>query len=86
MKENYLHPLCNDRITSYNVCYTKLLRKMYSGTNPSNLMPFDIYNIAKGNVEGDSNAAKKAFIDFGKHLGDSIATLITLFDGSYNFV
>jgi len=54
---------------------------MYSGTNPSNLMPFDIYNIAKGNVEGDSNAAKKAFIDFGKHLGDSIATLITLFDG-----
>ncbi len=55
--------------------------KKLSGTNTPDLMPFDIYNIAIGKAEGDSAAAKNAFIEFGKHLGDSLATLITLFDG-----
>ncbi len=53
----------------------------FSGTNSNDLMPFDIYKIAKGKAEGDSAAAKNAFKEFGKHLGDSLATLITLFDG-----
>ena len=44
-------------------------------------MPVDIYNIALGKLEGNSEAALNAFKEFGKHLGDSLATLITLFDG-----
>ncbi|MCF8361603.1 MAG: ROK family protein [Prolixibacteraceae bacterium] len=55
---------------------------MDKSTSPAdNLMPEDIYNIAIGEMEGDSGAAKEAFNDFGLHLGDAIATMIMLFDG-----
>ncbi len=53
----------------------------HSGVVNSETMPFDIFNIAQGNAEGNKLAAQKAFIEFGKHLGDAIATLITLYDG-----
>ncbi len=55
--------------------------KNLSGEKDKDLMPVDIYNIALGKLEGDSEAALNAFKEFGKHLGDSLATLITLFDG-----
>lgn len=44
-------------------------------------MPLDIYQIAKGEKEGDKEAALKAFDFFGRGIGDTIANLITLFDG-----
>ncbi len=43
--------------------------------------PKEIYEIAKGKLKGDKNAAKNAYIKLGKFIGDSIANMITLFDG-----
>ncbi|HAM98738.1 MAG TPA: hypothetical protein DCQ26_09000 [Marinilabiliales bacterium] len=52
-----------------------------SGENKTGLMPVDIFQIAQGKMPGDALAAKKAFEQFGSALGDSLANLITLFDG-----
>jgi glucokinase len=49
--------------------------------NTEALMPKDVYDIASGTKEGDKEAALKAFAVFGKHIGDSAANLINLFDG-----
>jgi len=49
--------------------------------NNENIMPFDIYNIAKGEKPGNKEAAKQAFFYFGRGLGDAIANLVTLLDG-----
>ncbi|MBN2236447.1 MAG: ROK family protein [Bacteroidales bacterium] len=43
--------------------------------------PFDIYKIAKGEVEGNKNAALKAFETLGIAAGNSAADAITLLDG-----
>ena len=45
------------------------------------LSPKDIYDIAKGAEEGDSASAKTVFTEFGRVLGDSLATLVNLLDG-----
>ncbi|WP_234572643.1 ROK family protein [Rhodohalobacter sp. 614A] len=45
------------------------------------LMPGDIYKIAKGDMEGDSNAAREAFHQLGMALGHSIVNTVTLIDG-----
>jgi len=45
------------------------------------LMPKDIYEIAIGRREGNKEAALKSFELFGRSLGDSIANLVTIFDG-----
>jgi glucokinase len=54
--------------------------KNQSGT-VEDLSPKEIYDIAKGNVQGDKNAAKKAFTELGEIAGDALANAITLFDG-----
>lgn len=51
-----------------------------SGDSNTDIMPFDIYQIAKGTKEGDSKAAEQAFINFGRHIGDAVSNLIMLFD------
>lgn len=51
-----------------------------AGTTEKNIMPFDIYQIAKGEKEGNAEAAIKAFNNFGLHLGDAMANLIMLYD------
>lgn len=56
--------------------YTKM-----TGEAAGNLMPADIFKIAKKELPGDSKAAEEAFYRFGLHLGDAIANLIMLFDG-----
>jgi glucokinase len=43
--------------------------------------PKQIYEIAKGKLQGDSKAAEKAFSKMGNFLGDAIANLITITDG-----
>ena len=45
------------------------------------LEPKDIYNIAEGNLEGNSEAAKEAFATLGRVAGDAMATAVTLMDG-----
>lgn len=45
------------------------------------LEPYDIFNIAEGNSEGNSEAAKESFASLGRVVGDAIATAVTLMDG-----
>lgn len=52
-----------------------------SGSEQTQLMPLDIYEIATGKKPGDKEAALEAFNIFGRGLGDIIGNLITLFDG-----
>lgn len=58
--------------------------KRYYGeltNNPNhNLEPFDIFLIADGNKEGNTEAAKKAFEQFGTIAGDTFATAVSLTD------
>lgn len=55
--------------------------KKNSGNRDEFIMPKDIYEIATGQKEGNKKAALFAFENFGTHLGDSLSTLIMLFDG-----
>lgn len=41
----------------------------------------EIFQIAKGEVAGDRDAAAKAFSELGRALGEAIATAVTMFDG-----
>jgi predicted NBD/HSP70 family sugar kinase len=45
------------------------------------LEPKDIYDIAEGSLEGNSNAAREAFATLGRVAGDAMATAATLMDG-----
>lgn len=45
------------------------------------LMPKDIYNIAKGKINGDKKAAIHSFEEYGKALGFAITNVLTLIDG-----
>lgn len=47
----------------------------------SSIMPFDIYEIARGTKEGNVEAAKKAFEQYGMNLGNSISNIVSLIDG-----
>lgn len=47
----------------------------------SKTMPKDIYNIAKGNKEGNKEAAIKAFEAYGENLGASITNIVSIIDG-----
>ena len=50
-------------------------------SNAFNLTPKDIFEIATGNQKGNSGAALMAFEKLGRCLGDSLANLLTIFDG-----
>lgn len=45
------------------------------------LEPKDIFDIAEGKLEGDAEAAKRAFETLGRVAGDAMATAVTLMDG-----
>lgn len=45
------------------------------------LEPYDIFKIAEGTLEGNSEAAKEAFASQGRVAGDAMATAVTLMDG-----
>jgi glucokinase len=64
---------------------TRAIQRVYASlaniTFNAQLMPKDIYQIAKGLKEGNSPAAKSSFIQYGKSLGSSIANVLTLIDG-----
>ena len=48
---------------------------------PNELEPKDIYEIAKGDREGDKEAALKAYEETGRALGDTVANVLTFIDG-----
>jgi glucokinase len=48
---------------------------------PNDLEPKDIYEIAKGDREGDKEAALKAYEETGRALGDTVANVLTFIDG-----
>lgn len=45
------------------------------------LEPKDIFDIAEGKLDGDAEAAKRAFETLGRVAGDAMATAVTLMDG-----
>ncbi len=53
-----------------------------AGIENADIMPFDIYKIAKGELAGNQQAAIDAFAEFGRHIGDAVANLIMLFDSN----
>ena len=52
-----------------------------SGDKDHQFEPKDIYDIAEGKIQGDAEAAKKAFAEMGEVAGDAMATAVTLTDG-----
>lgn len=64
---------------------TRAVQRVYAETAglpfDETLMPGDIYQIAKGKMDGNTDAAKQAFHQMGTALGHSIANVVTLIDG-----
>lgn len=61
----------------------RAIKRVYgelSGNPDHDLTPYDIYRIAEGELEGDHDAAVKAFETFGEITGDAFATAVTLTD------
>jgi glucokinase len=48
---------------------------------PNDLEPKDIYEIARGDKEGNKEAALKAYESTGRALGDTVANILTFTDG-----
>ncbi len=48
---------------------------------PNDLTPKDIYDIARGERDGNKQAALKAYENTGRALGDTIANVLTFIDG-----
>lgn len=62
----------------------RAIKRVYgelTGNQNHNLEPKDIYEIAKGNIYGNKNAAIQSFDRFGEVLGDIITNAVTLIDG-----
>lgn len=62
----------------------RAIQKTYaeeSGMPATDFSPKDIFDIAKGEKEGDAKAAVKAFENMGRALGEAIANLSTIIDG-----
>lgn len=47
----------------------------------TSLTPLDIGKIANGELEGNADAAKQAYDQLGRTIGDTVANLVTLLDG-----
>lgn len=64
---------------------TKAIQRVYASKAgidfSSELMPKDIFKIAKGTKTGNQSAAIEAFKQFGEALGSSISNISTLIDG-----
>lgn len=78
---NRMHPTTN----AEDVVSIRAVKRYYAKhagiTDPAELEPKDIYEIAAGQKEGNREAAKKAYHDLGRALGDTVANLLTLIDG-----
>jgi len=60
---------------------TRAVKRFYAEqTGAEDLMPEDIFYIAKGEKEGDKSAAMEAYRKMGQALGDTVANLMSLLD------
>ena len=59
----------------------KRLYGEFSGDIDHKFEPKDIFDIAEGRIQGDAEAAKKAFAGIGAAAGDAMATAASLIDG-----
>jgi len=63
----------------------RAIKRVYAGLSGQSQAtcpePKDIYDIAQGQMAGDQQAAKEAFISLGKVLGDTVANIMTFLDG-----
>jgi glucokinase len=61
----------------------RAIQRVYRETSGDNrvLTPKDIFDIAEGTAQGDSEAAKKSFAEFGEMAGEGIALVSTVLDG-----
>jgi len=76
------HSLHPEYIVEDGVAIRAVKRVYRELTNDSReLEPKDIFDIAEGKLEGDAEAAKKAFATLGEVAGDAMATAVTLMDG-----
>jgi glucokinase len=64
---------------------TRAIQRVYAEASGlsfnAGLMPRDIYQIARGEKEGDPGAALESFRQYGENLGSSIANVLCLIDG-----
>ncbi len=64
---------------------TRAIQRVYSqqaGISPTvELMPREIYDIARGHMGGNRDAAADSFREFGRGLGNSVANTLALIDG-----
>ncbi|MCP4312764.1 MAG: ROK family protein [Bacteroidetes bacterium] len=81
---NTLNPF-NSEWNAEEAVSTRAIQRVYEEQTASSLadslMPGDIYKIAKGDREGNPEAARESFRAFGRSLGGSIANTLSLFDG-----
>ncbi|WP_428897385.1 glucokinase [Parelusimicrobium proximum] len=56
--------------------------KKLTGDKNTLLTPRDIFEMAEGAREGDADAAKQSFAEFGEILGDLLANIVTVVDGA----
>lgn len=76
------HSLHPEYIVEDGVAIRAVKRVYRELTNDSReLEPKDIFDIAEGKLEGDAEAAKRAFETLGHVAGDAMATAVTLMDG-----
>ncbi len=72
-------------VNAEDVVSTRSVQRIYAAEAglgyPNELMPRDIYQIAKGEKSGNREAALKAYEETGRALGDTIANLLTFTDG-----
>ena len=83
-----IHATLNKNHSNWNAeesVSTRAIQRVYAteaGINfSSELMPEDIYEIAKGTKAGNQTAAIESFKQFGEALGSSISNISTLIDG-----
>jgi len=72
-------------VNSEDVVSIRSVQRVYaSGAGigyPNDLTPRDIYEIARGERDGNKQAALKAYEETGRALGDTIANVLTFIDG-----
>lgn len=82
-----IHNLANTSYKDWNIeesVSTRAIQRVYaeqSGTSASELMPKEIFEVARGEREGNKEAAIKAFTEYGKALGSAIVNTLALIDG-----
>ena len=73
------------QVNAEDVVSTRSVQRVYAEqagiAYPNELMPKDIYDIAKGLKDGDKKAAVSAYMETGRALGDVVANLFTFTDG-----